>query len=112
MRQYTQTYQQKNVARFLSLFVPDASENGQPLARLASTYAKTFNYADSIQYRIKMQQCSPTADGVTVKGDFSLLVKPNEGDAVESRGSIQMRLIDMGSGFKVKQLNYAFTGKI
>jgi curved DNA-binding protein CbpA len=112
LRQYTQTYQQKNVDRFLSLFQPDASENGQPVARLASTYAKTFDIADWIQFRIKLRQCSPTADGATVKGNFSLLLKPDNGEVVESRGSIQMKLIDMGNGFKVQQLNYVFAGKM
>jgi len=39
-------------------------------------------------------------------------LKPENGEVVESRGSIQMKLIDMGNGFKVQQLNYVFAGKM
>ena len=110
LRTYCKTYEDKNLAKFIGFFTPDATEMGKPFHKLVPKYRKNFETIDSIKYKIELEQYSYKVNTVdiNIRGNFSLHWHKDGGSWQESRGNISMTLFEDNDSFLIKDLNYSF----
>ncbi len=108
LQNYCSTYAAKDLDAFTNLFIPDARENGTPFIRLLPKYKKNFEFIETIEYRIELQQFSYDENMgiVKVDGDFFLKWLPPDKKWRENAGKIYMSLEEKGPSFLVRQLDY------
>ncbi|MBR9987743.1 MAG: hypothetical protein KFF68_17700, partial [Desulfosarcina sp.] len=108
LQNYCNTYAAKNLDAFTNLFIPDARENGTPFIRLLPKYKRNFEFIETIEYRIELQQFSYDENMgiVSVDGDFFLKWLPPDKKWRENAGKISMSLQEKGPSFLVRQLDY------
>ena len=108
LQTYCNTYAAKDLDAFTNLFIPDARENGTPFIRLLPKYKRNFEFIETIEYRIELQEFSYNENMgiVKVDGDFFLKWLPPDKKWRENAGKISMRLEEKGPSFLVRQLDY------
>jgi len=110
LRTYCKTYEDKNLAKFIGFFTPDATEMGKPFHKLLPKYRKNFKTIDSIKYKIELEQYSykvNTGD-INIRGRFFLDWRKDGGSWQKNTGNISMTLFEDNDSFLIKDLNYSF----
>lgn len=110
---YTETYESKNIAQFRALFDPDAYENGRPFRDQLPKYRRNFERLQSVTLQIEMYQFTIrlASKMITAKGTFSLRWRVKGGDWREKKGDISMELIESGTSYLIKHLDYRYSRK-
>ncbi len=108
LQTYCNTYAAKDLDRFTQFFSVNAMENGKLFDSLLPKYERNFQFIETIQYRIELQDFSVAEDQqtITIDGDFFLKWLPPDKKWRENSGKISMNLIEKGSSFIVQQLDY------
>jgi hypothetical protein len=109
VNRYAQAFEKKNASAFLSLFEPDAQENGEPLTKFLPVYIKNFDRAQWISYRIQVVKWKALGEGVDVEGKFRLSVRLKDDSKSDSAGNIRLKLIKWADDYRVRRLDYSFT---
>jgi hypothetical protein len=108
LNRYASAFENRNSAAFLSLFEPDAVENGAPVSALAAQYRKNFQQLEDIRYTIQLAGWEETENRVKVKGNFRLHLQVRGESARTATGTMQLELMSRGDGFRVKKLAYIY----
>ena len=108
LSRYRQAYEHKNLSLFLSLFEPNAEENGELVSSLKDTYHQTFQDSDWIKIEFNSSRWAETAKGADVSSQFRLVLKPKGGRPVTSTGKMRIDLINHNDTFRVRTLDYSF----
>jgi len=108
LKTYMKTYESKNIAQFRALFDLDATENGKPFRDQLPKYRRNFEKLQSVTLTIEMYQYTIriASNMVTTKGTFSLRWRLKGGEWRGKRGDISMDLIESGTSYLIKHLDY------
>lgn len=108
LQAYCRSYAAKDLDAFSNFFTPNAIENGKSFESLLPKYQRNFNYIESIQYRIELQQFSfdDSEEIVKIDGEFYLKWLPSDKKWRENSGKIFMSLKEDGPSFKIQRLDY------
>ena len=105
---YCRTYQQKNLIALFSLFEPDAAENNVPIQQLVFKYNQTFQNLEKVTLRLRLFGWNKSEDAVIVNASLVMHSKFTDKPMKEISGSMVMRLVHSGGGFRIKELNYTY----
>ena len=108
LNDYCQAYSNKDLDKFITFFVSDATENNKPFHELLPDYRKYLEDKESFTYRIELTSFSKqtASENVMVRGKFFTRFQVKKGGWEENKGNIFMELLKNGDSFLVKQLNY------
>ncbi|MFO8164993.1 MAG: J domain-containing protein, partial [Desulfatiglandales bacterium] len=107
---YMNTYESKNISQFSALFDPDATENGKPFRDEIPNYRRNFQRVQAVTITIDMYKFNIryASNMITTKGTFSLKWQAKGGNWHEKKGEISMGLIESGTSYLIKDLNYQY----
>jgi hypothetical protein len=108
LKAYCRAYSARDLKQFTAFFTADATERNKPFADLIPVYRATFKKLDAIRYQINMQTYTENADGreIQFKGDFQLMYHREGKGWRASAGLIEMDLVKLDDGFRIKRLDY------
>ena len=107
LNNYCQTYENKNLTKFASFFIPDATENGKPFHTLLPQYRHNFSMIDSMTYTIVIHRYSRLdAKTVRIDGEFSMQWHKHNENQSKNSGGISMLLSVENNSFRVRELTY------
>jgi len=104
------TYESKNISQLSALFDPDATENGKPFRDQIPNYRRNFQRLQAVTITIDMYTFTIryASNMITTKGTFSLRWQAKGGNWHEKKGNISMGLIESGTSYLIKQLDYQY----
>ena len=106
--QYTASYNTKDMDQLLTLFHPDATENGQLQSRLTDQYKSLFSETKSIQLSLGAVLWNEFDNGLEAKCSFTAFYKYKNGRKMDYIGDITFYITDEKGEHKIKALNYVF----
>jgi len=106
--EYCQAYTNKDIAKFITFFTSDATENSKPFHELLPDYRKNMESMESLTYRIELMSYSKqtASKNLIIRGRFFTRYQSQKEVWEENNGSIFMELLENGDSFLVKQLNH------
>jgi len=109
LSRYRRAYEDRNLPIFMSLFEPDAQENGELVSNLREAYSQTFQNSNWIKFEFKSSRWTETGKGADVSSQFRVVLKPRGGQPVASSGTIRLDLTNHNDTFRVRTLDYSFS---
>ena len=110
LRLYSQSYEYKNIDKFITFFTHDALENNKPFHELLPKYRRNMEMIESLNYRIELVDYFLLANTkkVMVQGKYFVRYILHGGTWKENSGRLSMELIKNGDSYLIKRLNYGY----
>ena len=105
---YTRFYRQGALIPYFSLFMDNATENGQPLSGLAGQYQALFDHTDDISLNIFNINWQENPKEFEAHADFTASYTYDDGKISKYAGSIIFHLVDNEGSLKISALDYKF----
>lgn len=105
---YQEHYSKRELASFLDLFAEDATENGQPVAKLGDQYRSLFDHTQAIKMQIHDANWNPSETGFRIQGRFNANYTYHDGRSKEHIGDISFYLVNDHGELKIQTLEYVF----
>jgi hypothetical protein len=108
LRNYCQTFENKNLNKFKGFFTADAMERGKSFSSVLSKYRRNFEILDSIGYQIELIKYFQKNDTgiLEIQGRFRVNWLSHGADWQKKSGSISMSLIKYNNSYRIKRLDY------
>jgi len=108
--EYISAYKSRDMNKFISLFEPGATENGNEISNTYASYEKNFSSLKIKRYDLTISALGVHDNLAYVDGNFLVTyVSLEDGREKNSRGVITWRLSRDGESWKIKELNYRIT---
>lgn len=107
LKRYAEAYEHKDLVAFLSLFEPNATENGKPLSSLVPLYLDNFHGAHRSRFDIDLQKWILTREGVDVDGLMHIAIQFRDELPLQVNGVIRLQLVGYKNNFRIKRLDYS-----
>jgi len=110
LRMYCQTYENKDLDKFVTFFTPDAIENNRSFHELLPKYSRNMEMVKLFNYRIELADYYLLANSekVMVQGKFFIRYLLHGGTWKENSGSVSMELIESDGSYLIKKLSYGY----
>jgi hypothetical protein len=107
---YCQTYENKDLDKFVTFFTPDAIENNRSFHELLPKYRRNMEMVELFDYRIELVDYNllANAEKVMVHGKFFIRYLLHGGTWKENSGNIYMELIESDDSYLIKRLSYGY----
>ncbi len=108
LRDYCQTFENKNLNKFKEYFTADAMEKDKSFSSLLPKYRKIFEKMDSISYQIDLLEHFQEIDAgiIDIHGKFYVKFLLNGAGWKENSGWISMSLVKQDDSYRIKRLDY------
>ncbi len=109
LRDYCQTFENKNMTKFKGFFTADAVERGKSFSSKLPKYSRIFEILDSIGYQIELKKYFQKHDTGTLElqGRFRINWLSHGADWQERSGWISMSLVKYNTSYRIKRLDYS-----
>ncbi len=109
LRDYYQTFENRNLNIFKEFFTVDAMERGKSFSSMLPKYRRIFEILDSIGYQIELKKYFQKLDTGTLElhGRFRINCLSHGADWQEHSGWISMSLVKYNNSYKIKRLDYS-----
>jgi len=109
LRDYCQTFENKNLSKFKGFFTADAMERGKSFSSMLPKYRRNFEILDSISYEIELKKYFQKHDTGTLElqGRFLVNWLSHGTDWQERSGWISMSLVKYNNSYRIKRLDYS-----
>ncbi len=109
VHEFRLAYEDRDVPRLMTLFAPDASENGVvDRSKIAEAYRKAFADIDQISYTLPDIVVVANDDRVTVSGPFVITYRQDPNGSGEMRGTASWDIARRDGQPRIVALRYSF----
>lgn len=105
---YTKSYEDKDLLSFTHFYDTKATENGEPLAEIITTYSDLFEKSETIALSVAVLKWNRKRTNIHLDGRFQIHIQYKDGTQVSGKGQIFFLLSELRGQFEIKELTYQF----